>query len=52
MWRGFGRKIEEKTHFGPEIESGRLPGLSAATGDGKDLTPPDLPELPVTNRFR
>ena len=38
------QKIEDKTHFGPEIDQDDCPDCPPAA-DGKRLTPPDLPEL-------
>ena len=38
------QKNEEKTHFGPEIDQDDCPDCPPVM-DGKELTPPDLPEL-------
>jgi type II secretory pathway component GspD/PulD (secretin) len=38
------KKVSEKTHFGPEIDQDDCPDCLRAP-DGKDLTPPDLPQL-------
>jgi type II secretory pathway component GspD/PulD (secretin) len=37
------QRMEEKTHFGPEIDQDDCP--DCPPGDSKGLTPPDLPEL-------
>ena len=39
------QKHEEKTHFGPEIDQEDCPDCPPT--EAKDLTPPDLPELPA-----
>ncbi len=39
------RKQEDKTHFGPELNQDDCPDCPPGT-DNKDLTPPDLPDLP------
>lgn len=39
------QKGEDKTHFGPELNQDDCPDCPPGV-DGKDLTPPDLPELP------
>ncbi|MEO5722240.1 MAG: secretin N-terminal domain-containing protein [Chthoniobacterales bacterium] len=39
------RKTEDKTHFGPEINQDDCPDCPPGY-DGKQLTPPDLPDLP------
>ncbi|MEP6809903.1 MAG: secretin N-terminal domain-containing protein [Chthoniobacterales bacterium] len=41
-------KMEDKTHFGPELNQDDCPECpSTVSKDYKDLTPPDLPELPA-----
>ena len=41
-------KNEEKTHFGPELDQDDCPDCpSGRVSDPKDMTPPDLPELPA-----
>lgn len=41
------QKSEDKTHFGPELNQDDCPDCPPGIGrDGKDLTPPDLPDLP------
>ena len=40
------QKMEEKTHFGPEIDQEDCPDCPPP--EGKELTPPDLPELSPT----
>ncbi len=39
------RKSEDKMHFGPEIDQDDCPDCPPAA-DGKELAPPDLPDLP------
>lgn len=39
------QKIEDKTHFGPELNQDDCPDCPPGV-DGKNLTPPDLPDLP------
>lgn len=39
------QKASDKTHFGPELEQDDCPDCPPGV-NGKDLTPPDLPELP------
>jgi general secretion pathway protein D len=39
------QKVEEKTHFGPELDQDDCPDCPPGQ-EGKDLTPPDLPDLP------
>lgn len=36
-------KIEDHTHFGPEIDQGYCPDCPPRAGEGKDLPAPDLP---------
>jgi type II secretory pathway component GspD/PulD (secretin) len=40
------RKVTDKTHFGPEIDQDDCPDCPPL--EGKELTPPDLPELSPT----
>jgi general secretion pathway protein D len=40
------QKTEEKTHFGPEIDQDDCPDCPPRS-DSKELTPPDLPDLPA-----
>lgn len=41
------RKAESKTHFGAEINQDDCPDCPKPSDASKDLTPPDLPDLPT-----